>query len=152
MIDIKHKIGIKGTKEKVFNALGAPGGIANWWTKQVKGDSHVGGRIHFSFSERFAPNYDILAEIVKLTRPEKVVWKVLEGPLEWVGTEIAFKLETIPGGTIVHFTHSNWRESTDFMAQCTTKWGIFLMSLKEFIETGKGHPFPDDVRLGYNDA
>ena len=34
------------------------------------------------------------------------------------------------------------------MHHCSTKWAIFLMSLKSLVETGKGSPGPDDVRIG----
>jgi hypothetical protein len=31
---------------------------------------------------------------------------------------------------------------------CTTKWGVFLVSLKSVVETGKGSPDPNDVQIG----
>jgi hypothetical protein len=34
------------------------------------------------------------------------------------------------------------------MCHCSTKWGIFLMSLKALGETGKGNPNPNDTRIG----
>jgi hypothetical protein len=37
------------------------------------------------------------------------------------------------------------------MHHCSTKWGTFLMSLKSFVETGKGAAFPNDVHIGRND-
>ncbi len=33
------------------------------------------------------------------------------------------------------------------MYHCSTKWATFLMSLKQFAETGKGEPAPNDVRI-----
>ena len=33
------------------------------------------------------------------------------------------------------------------MHHCSTKWAIFLMSLKALVETGKGAPNPDDVKI-----
>ncbi len=33
------------------------------------------------------------------------------------------------------------------MHHCSTKWGVFLMSLKSLVETGKGAPDPNDVKL-----
>lgn len=29
---------------------------------------------------------------------------------------------------------------------------VFLLSLKDLIETDQGHPFPDDVRIGHSGA
>jgi hypothetical protein len=34
-----------------------------------------------------------------------------------------------------------------FMHHCTTKWATSLLSLKAFIETGKGRPAPNDVQV-----
>ena len=30
----------------------------------------------------------------------------------------------------VLFSHSGWNERSDFMARCSTKWAVFLLSLK----------------------
>src|SRR6185437_3685122 len=39
------------------------------------------------------------------------------------------------------------KEPIEFMHHCSTKWGIFLMSLKSILETGKGAPYPNDVKI-----
>ena len=33
------------------------------------------------------------------------------------------------------------------MYHCTTKWAVYMVSLKSLLETGKGAPNPHDVRL-----
>jgi hypothetical protein len=33
------------------------------------------------------------------------------------------------------------------MVSCSTKWALFLMSLKSLVETGKGAPSPGDVPI-----
>jgi hypothetical protein len=33
------------------------------------------------------------------------------------------------------------------MHHCSTKWALFLMSLKSLIDTGKGAAFPNDVHI-----
>jgi hypothetical protein len=33
------------------------------------------------------------------------------------------------------------------MHHCSTKWAIYLMSLKSVLETGKGAPAPRDVKI-----
>jgi hypothetical protein len=49
--------------------------------------------------------------------------------------------------TILIFGHRNWKEPVDFMAHCSTKWAVFLMSLRELVETGKGKPAPEDLKI-----
>lgn len=82
------------------------------------------------------------------TRPGELVrWEVVEGPEEWIGTEVRFELKQEDGFTIVLFTHEGWKEPVEFMNHCSTKWAVFLMSLKRLVETGKGEPAPDDVQI-----
>jgi hypothetical protein len=42
---------------------------------------------------------------------------------------------------------SGWPEPVEFMDHCSTKWAVFLMSLKQFVETGSGSPNPRDVQI-----
>ena len=70
-----------------------------------------------------------------------------QGPAEWVGTTVTFDLKTTGGETVLLFTHADWREPVEFMHHCSTKWGVFLISLKSLLETGKGAPAPNDIKL-----
>ena len=76
-----------------------------------------------------------------------VLWQVLEGPAEWIGTKVSFDLKQDGDFTIVLFKHQGWKEPVEFMHHCSTKWAIFLMSLKSLVETGKGAPDPNDVKI-----
>ncbi len=33
------------------------------------------------------------------------------------------------------------------MHHCSTKWGVFLVSLKWLLEKGKGAPEPNDIKI-----
>jgi hypothetical protein len=33
------------------------------------------------------------------------------------------------------------------MYHCSTKWAVFLLSLKQLVETGTGSPEPNDVKI-----
>ncbi len=33
------------------------------------------------------------------------------------------------------------------MHHCSTKWGVFMLSLKQLLETGTGSPSPDDAHI-----
>jgi hypothetical protein len=46
------------------------------------------------------------------------------------------------------FGHRKWREEVEFMSHCSTKWGTFLLSLRDMVETGSGRPAPHDLRIG----
>jgi hypothetical protein len=66
---------------------------------------------------------------------------------EWIDTKISWELKQEDDWTSVLFKHRGWKEAVDFMHHCSTKWGVFLLSLKSFLETGKGAPNPNDLKL-----
>jgi hypothetical protein len=76
-----------------------------------------------------------------------VKWRCIEGPEEWIGTDITFELSQQDDQTIIIFGHRNWREAVEFTAHCSMKWAVFLLSLREYVETGKGKPSPHDLKI-----
>jgi hypothetical protein len=72
---------------------------------------------------------------------------VVDGPEEWIGTKVSWELKQQEGYTIILFKHQGWREPVEFMHHCSTKWAVFLMSLKSLLETGKGSPDPNDIKI-----
>ncbi len=143
MVDILHRVGVVAPLDKVYPALATPEGLAAWWTTDTVGTSDEGGKLGFRFGE--LGGFDM--EILRLDPAGHVRWRVLDGPEEWVGTEIDWRLEQRDDYTIVLFKHEGWREPAEFMHHCSTKWATFLMSLKELVETGTGRPAPDDVPI-----
>jgi hypothetical protein len=145
MVDILHRIGVKTpTPEKVYGALTTvEGGLAGWWTDDTKGNGDVvGGVLAF----RFVPGgFDM--EVIELQPCERVVWRVVDGPEEWIGTTISWDLRQDGEYTIVLFKHEGWTEPGEFMHHCSTKWASYLMSLKSLVETGDGAPSPRDVQI-----
>jgi uncharacterized protein YndB with AHSA1/START domain len=147
MDDILHRIGITAAPEEVDTALTTIAGLAGWWTEDTSGDPSAGGVIRFRFAGAPAPGgFDM--RVVETRPGELVLWEVVDGPEEWVGTQVRFDLGRQDGWTIVRFGHLGWPEPSEFMAHCSTKWATFLLSLKQLVETGTGRPAPDDLRIG----
>jgi len=67
---------------------------------------------------------------------------------EWIGTELTFDLKPENASTVVLFAERAWKEQVEFMHYCSTKWAVYLLSLKSLCETGIGRPFPDDLDIG----
>jgi uncharacterized protein YndB with AHSA1/START domain len=147
MVDILHRVGIKAPVAEVYKALATREGVAAWWTTDTKGESTVGGTLRFSFSAagRHLGGFDM--KVLELVPNTRVLWEVLDGAPEWIGTKISFDLKQEGDYSIVLFKHQGWKEPVEFMHHCSTKWAIFLMSLKSLVETGKGAPSPDDVQI-----
>ncbi len=146
MPDILHRVGVKSSIQDVYKALTTIDGLAGWWTVTTSGDSKVGGRIHFQFGDRGA--FDM--KVIELVPNTRVLWDVVDGPTEWVGTKVSFDLKQDDEQATVMFKHTGWVEPVEFMHHCSTKWATFLMSMKALVETGKGAPMPDDVRITVN--
>ena len=149
MVDIVHRVGIKAPASEVYAALSTIDGLAGWWTEATTGVSKVGGDIAFRF---FTEAGDEIGgfemDVLELVPDQKVRWRVKAGPAEWVGTDIEFALSRQDDYTIVMFGHRRWREEVEFMSHCSTKWGTFLLSLRDMVETGRGRPAPRDLRIG----
>jgi len=145
MSEINHQVGIKAPPETIYELLTTDKGLSQWWTNDVSGAGAVGSIIKFRFNGG-GPDF-LVSQLV----PNKtVIWKH-DGsmPESWMGTEISFQLRLESNQTFVRFTHSNWKEPTNFMAHCSTKWAVFLLSLKGAAEIGKGKPFPNDIHIDH---
>ncbi|WP_143305833.1 SRPBCC family protein [Chitinophaga vietnamensis] len=144
MANILHRIGIKTASiNDVYRALTTRDGLAGWWTSNTKGEGdQIDNIIEFRFG---AGGFDM--KVKKLDAPRLVEWEVTDGPDEWVGTAINFELKQDGDYVIVLFQHQGWKEPVEFMYHCSTKWAIFLMSLKSLVETGKGNPDPIDIKI-----
>ena len=148
MIDIIHRIGIKTPAEKVYKALTTLEGLGSWWTEEVSGETKTGGRIEFLFRSKTGELIGkMVMEVKELNDQKKVRWSCIEGPSEWIDTDITFDLSTADGQTIVLFGHRNWKEAVEMTAHCSMKWAVFLLSLREYAETGKGRPSPNDLKI-----
>jgi len=145
--EIKHRIGIKASPDQVFNALIDAAAISKWWTK-AEGVSAVGKTIGVDFRGFIQP--------LKVTRmaPSKLVslQPAEEGVPAWVNTSIEFRLarDEKNDQTLLYFTHAGYTASDDFFSKCSTNWAVYLISLKELVETGKGRPFPNNIECDHD--
>jgi uncharacterized protein YndB with AHSA1/START domain len=148
MVDIIHRIGIRSSLAKVYKALSTIEGLANWWTEEVEGDENIGGKIEFTFRSETGDIKGKMVMEVQELNPEKCVrWRCIDGPAEWIGTDITFELSQQDDQMIIIFGHRNWREAVEFTAHCSMKWAVFLLSLREYVEKGKGKPSPHDLKI-----
>ena len=141
MVDILHRVGMTATPQQVYAALATVDGLAGWWTSDTTGDAE--SALEFRFGD--VGGCDV--KVLELRPDEHVRWEIVGGPDEWIGTTVTFELVPVDEWTIVRFAHVGWREAVEFMGHCSTKWAIFLMSLKALVETGTGAPHPHDLQI-----
>jgi uncharacterized protein YndB with AHSA1/START domain len=122
MVDILHKVGIKSASlDDVYKALATREGLAAWWTTNTQGESKVGGVIQFRFADsRGVEIGGMDMTVLELQPAKRVLWQVVSGPEEWIGTKISFELKQEDDYVIVLFKHQDWREPVEFMHHCST--------------------------------
>src|ERR1700756_4329685 len=126
MPDILHRVATKAAPSDTYKSPATQKGLASWWTTDTKGDFNVGGVIVFRFGDRG----HIDMRVLELQPAKRVAWEVVGGPGEWIGSKVSFELAPEDDFTIVRFKHQGWKEQSDFMQHCSTKWAMFLMSMK----------------------
>ena len=148
MANIIHKIGIKAPLAKVYDAVATAQGVAGWWSRETTSTARVGGKLKSRFRQKDGSELGFVDyEATRLEPNREVRWRVTDGPPEWIGTDVTFELSQDGDMTILIFGHRNWKEPVEFMAHCSMKWAVFLMSLRELVETGKGKPAPEDLKI-----
>jgi len=146
MVDIIHRVGIAASPDKVYKAITTNEGLASWWTTDTSGAGSVGSIIKFRFGGH-GPDFEVIEQTDSSVR-----WNHSgEMPGPWMGTEVSFHLTRGENQTYLLFSHSNWKEPSDFMAHCSTKWAVFLLSLKEALEEGEGKPYPHDIHIDHDE-
>ena len=147
MADILHRVGIKSSLDEVYKALTTREGLAAWWTNNTQGEGKVGGALNFRFSAGGVEIGGFDMKVLELHPAKRVLWQVVDGPADWIGTKVSFDLKQGGDYAIVLFKHQGWKEPVEFMHHCSTKWATYLMSLKSLLETGKGTPNPNETHI-----
>jgi uncharacterized protein YndB with AHSA1/START domain len=148
MVDILHRMAAEHTTpEQAYEALTTLDGLSGWWTERTTGKTGIGDVIDFRFDRDGAELGFFDMSVLELVPGKRVLWEVVDGPPEWIGTKIHWDLRQEGDYTVIMFKHEGWREPVEFMHHCSTKWASFLLSLKQLLETGKGAPAPHDVRI-----
>lgn len=139
MNKILHQITIEESSDKVFEAIVNEQALKSWWTVDVEATPEVGSIALFGFFDR---STIFKMKIEELKPGEFVKWSCVDGPDEWIGTELTFNFEASDeGGTIVQFSHHNWKETCGQYPVCNTTWGALMFHLKDHVENGTVNPF-----------
>ncbi len=146
MPDILHRVGMQGSPAKVYDAIATTTGLSHWWITGTSGETSVGGVVKVR-PERGRNEDGFDMRVIESKPGEVVRWQCEGGPPEWIGTQLTFRLLEKGPETYVLFTHAGWKDPVEFMHHCSTKWAVFLMSLKNWIEREEGRPHPYDVKI-----
>ena len=144
MPDIRHLITIDAAPDVLYPLVASPAGFTQWWAEDVTGPDSAGA-VELGFFNR-STIYRLVP--VELLTNRKARWSCTTGE-EWEGTLIESLLEPIPTGTRLRFSHSGWREATDYFTSCNTTWGGLMFHLKGVAEGRSPGPLFSRGGLAY---
>ena len=142
MANICLSIGTKAAPAKLMQAITSIEGLRAWWTDGTSGATEPGGTIAF----RFGGNGGFDMRVTK-SDDAHVHWECISGPDDWLGTRIEFDLQPGDKQNKLFFRHAGWRNENPHFHHCSTKWATFLLSLRDYVESGQGRPFPNDLKI-----
>ncbi len=145
MPEILHLIKVRAAQDRVYQAVSTAQGIREWWTRDAALDLKVGGNGEFGF---YGHRMVIKVKVAELTPTRHMVWEPISstgGGFD--GTTISFDLKSEDDVTSVVFAHRDFKASGENIGSATTRWGFYLLSLKRYLEAGKGTPNPEDTEL-----
>ena len=142
MADLIHSIQISAAAEAVYPLAATGAGFSHWWAADV---SEQNGAVDLGFFNRATVYRLRLRDQEPLRRTE---WQCETGA-EWEGTRLIFVLEHGATGTLVRFTHADWRSETDYFVSCNTTWGALMLRLKAAAEGKSREPLFLKDSMGY---
>ncbi|MEW8525627.1 MAG: SRPBCC domain-containing protein [Candidatus Thiodiazotropha endolucinida] len=147
MAKVKHRVGINSSIYEVFAAITSSDGLAGWWASSAEISLEVGGNVDLTFDSLTVLKF----KYRDIQENKKVAIECVEGPGPWQGSELLFELEQAEDQVFVTLTHQNDASGEEDFLYFSTKWPCYLLSLRDFIETGKGRPYPNDIKIHVGD-
>jgi hypothetical protein len=120
MADIVHKLPMRAPVREVWGALAWSG-----FPSPVKA-----GVVQLRLDESRVATL----RLVDVEPGARAAWRCVDGPPDWVGTDVSIDLAPDGDDTIVRLRHRNWREAGDGMGQSSTRWAWLLFGLKTRVE------------------
>lgn len=137
MADMHHAVQIDASPDKVYQAIATDARLRSWWTADSKTDANAGGKAEFGFDDRGTV---FRMRIEELRPGARVVWSCLGDPDDWKGTRLTWEMSAGDGGTMLRFTHGNWRSTDDYFGTCNSTWGELMYRLKDYVEGKRPGP------------
>jgi uncharacterized protein YndB with AHSA1/START domain len=139
MAAIVKELIIAVVPERVWAALTQPAEIGHWWTNDLNARLEVGTLAEFRFGEW--GDFVVRFEVAELDRNKRMRWLSRRGPApHWEGTSVTWSVTPAQNGTQLVFIHEGFAQADERYEMTSAWWEHFLVSLKSYLETGKGFP------------
>jgi uncharacterized protein YndB with AHSA1/START domain len=139
MATILLRVPVDVEPKSVYEAITTSEGVNGWWSNHTQGPEGVGSTMKVAFPD--APmTFDF--EVTEEVPGERVAWRCLAGPPEWIGTNISFDVQhDAEGNASVLFSHDGWATTEESFPFIAYSWAQILPRLKTLTETGRADPF-----------
>lgn len=147
MARIRHRVGIIGGLNTIYRAMHEPVGLCSWWTTTTDGTPKIGEVLHLHFLDVVTLSFRIDA----LEENALIRLRCVSGPGPWRDCSLEFSFKQGEDQVWVELVHESEAASQDDFLYFSTKWPCYLLSLRDLIESGKGRPYPNDVKIHLGD-
>jgi len=147
MARVRHRVGIVGDIGRIYKTLHEPAGLDGWWSTKSDGTPVAGQVLTLHFAELAVLSF----RIETLESDRLVRLRCVTGPGPWLASSLEFVLRQDDNQVWVELVHENEAATEDDFLYFSTKWPCYLLSLRDFIESGQGRPYPNDVKIHYGD-
>jgi hypothetical protein len=139
MATILLRMPVDAEPKEIYEHLATSEGVNGWWSNHTEGPDGVGSTMKVSFPD--APiTFDF--EVTDERPGERVAWRCLAGPPEWIGTVLSFDIQTdADRNTSVLFSQDGWATTGESFPFIAYSWAQILPRLKKLAETGERDPF-----------
>lgn len=138
MHDIVHELTIATPPDQVFEAITTVDHIGRWWTPDVAiAPDRTELRVAFQDGA-----VQMHFQVDASEAPELLHLVCTDGPAEWPGTQLAFRIEQDPHGlgSVVRLWHGGWEYEDGSLPRASFLWAMRLDSLRRYLEQGTGSP------------
>ena len=143
-LDYTTEVQIAASPKSVYQAITR--NIDQWWTELYTPAAQPGDYLEVCFEQGTCWKMQVAAS----EENQALAWKVLEANHEldkftrkdeWQGTTIEWRIRKTGAGSAVTLIHRGLVPELECFDICRAGWAFFLGSLKDFLETGTGHPY-----------
>ncbi|MEO1090116.1 MAG: hypothetical protein AAFX81_05765 [Pseudomonadota bacterium] len=147
MAGVHHRVGVAGDINRIYRAMHEPSGLAGWWASTADGTPEVGQVVNLHFEALTTLSFEITA----LEENALVRLQCVSGPGPWQNCQLDFTFQQGEKQIWVDLIHENKSVSESDFLYFRTKWPIYLLSMRDLIETGTGTPYPKETKIQIDD-
>jgi uncharacterized protein YndB with AHSA1/START domain len=139
MATILLRVPVDAQPKQIYDTVATSDGVNGWWSNHTEGPDGIGSTVKVSFPD--APiTFDF--EVTEEKPGERVAWRCLVGPPEWIDTIVSFEVQSeADGNSSVLFSHEGWATTDESFPFIAYSWAQILPRLKKLAESGDRDPY-----------